>query len=89
MGAPTLSERLRYWFDNLMARGTLALMGLLGVATVALVVVIGTIAFLVHAYPDDAADGDLIVTSTVSPGVSSKAPSSSKPRTRTSPVWML
>lgn len=60
MGAPTLSERLRYWFDNLMARGTLALMGLLGVATVALVMVIGTVAFLVHAYPDDAPDGDLI-----------------------------
>ncbi len=60
MGAPTLLERLRYWFDNLMARGTLALMGLLGLATVVLVVVIGTVAFLVHAYPDDAPDGDLV-----------------------------
>lgn len=60
MGAPTLSERLRYWFDNWMARGTLALMGLLGLATIALVTVIGTIAFLVHAYPDDAPEGDLI-----------------------------
>lgn len=60
MGAPTFSERLRYWFDNWMARGTLALMGLLGLATVALVVVIGTVAFVVHAYPDDSPDGDLI-----------------------------
>jgi len=60
MGAPTFSERLRYWFDNWMARGTLALMGLLALATIALVVVIGTIAFLLHAYPEDSAEGDLI-----------------------------
>lgn len=60
MDAPTFAERLRYWFDNWMARGTLALMGLLGLATIALVTVIGTVAFVVHAYPDDAAEGDLI-----------------------------
>lgn len=60
MGAPTLSERLRYWFDNWMARGTLALMGLLGLATIALVTVIGTIAYVAHAFPDDAPQGDLI-----------------------------
>ncbi len=59
MGKPTASERLRYWFDNWMSRGTIALMGLLGLATVALVVVVGTLAFLFHAFPDDAAEGDL------------------------------
>jgi ion channel POLLUX/CASTOR len=59
MKQPSFGERLRYWFDNWMARGTVALMGLLGLATVALVVVVGTLAFVFHAFPDDATDGDL------------------------------
>jgi ion channel POLLUX/CASTOR len=59
MGKPTMTERLRYWFDNWMSRGPIALMGLLGLATIALVVVVGTLAFLFHAFPDDAAEGDL------------------------------
>jgi ion channel POLLUX/CASTOR len=59
MGKPSFSERVRYWFDNWMSRGTVALMGLLGLATVALVIVVGTLAFVFHAFPDDAADGDL------------------------------
>jgi ion channel POLLUX/CASTOR len=44
---PGAGERLRYWFDNWMARGPVALMALLGVATVAFVVVLGTIAWIV------------------------------------------
>ncbi len=60
MGKPAAGERLRYWFDNWMSRGTIALMGLLGMATVLLVVVVGGLAFLFHAFPDDAADGDLL-----------------------------
>ncbi|MCE1174066.1 MAG: NAD-binding protein [Propionibacteriales bacterium] len=59
MGKPTASERLRYWFDNWMSRGTVALMGLLGLATIVLVVVVGTLAYLFRAFPDDAAEGDL------------------------------
>lgn len=59
MNRPSFSERLRYWFDTWMARGTIALMGLLGLATAALVVVLGTLAWVFHAYPDDAAEGDL------------------------------
>lgn len=59
MRKPTLAERLRYWFDNWMSRGTVALMGLLGLATVALVVILGSLAFVFHAYPDDAESADL------------------------------
>lgn len=59
MGKPTASERLRYWFDNWMSRGPIALIGLLGLATVILVVVVGTLAYLFHAFPEDAAEGDL------------------------------
>ncbi len=44
---PSAGERLRYWFDNWMARGPIALMALLGIATVAFVVVLGTIAWIV------------------------------------------
>ena len=58
MDRPTLSERLRYWFDGWMSRGAVALIGLLGLASVAMVVVVGTLAWLFHAYPEDS-DGDL------------------------------
>jgi voltage-gated potassium channel Kch len=44
---PSAGERLRYWFDNWMSRGPIALMALLGAATVAFVVVLGTIAWVV------------------------------------------
>ncbi len=47
MTKPTFGERFRYWFDNWMAKGTIALMALLGVATVVLVVVVGAITWLV------------------------------------------
>ncbi len=33
MNKPTFSERFRYWFDNWMSRGTLALMALLSAAS--------------------------------------------------------
>lgn len=58
MDRPTLSERLRYAFDGWMSRGAVALIGLLGLATVALVVVVGTLAWILHAYPEGS-DGDL------------------------------
>ena len=44
--------RARYAFDNLMAKGTPALVGLLGLASAALVVVIASLAWLLA--PDDA-----------------------------------
>ena len=40
MDKPSLGERFRYWFDNWMAKGTLALMALLGIATIVLVLVV-------------------------------------------------
>jgi ion channel POLLUX/CASTOR len=46
MSAPTLRERLRYKFDNLMSRGTPALIGLLAAASAVLVVVFGTVSIL-------------------------------------------
>ena len=44
---PTTGERLRYWFDNWMSKGTVALMALLGVATAIFVAVLGTVAWLI------------------------------------------
>ena len=46
MNKPGFRERFSYWFDNWMAKGTLALMSLLGIATIVLVLVIGLIAWL-------------------------------------------
>ncbi len=43
MDKPTRMERFRYWFDGWMSRGTVALMVLLGIATVVFVVVLGAI----------------------------------------------
>ena len=40
MNKPGFRERFSYWFDNWMAKGTLALMSLLGIATIVLVLVV-------------------------------------------------
>ncbi|MCU1580397.1 MAG: potassium transporter TrkA [Rhodoglobus sp.] len=40
MNKPTFGERFRYWFDNWMSRGPVALIALLGIATIVLVLVI-------------------------------------------------
>lgn len=53
MNKPTFAERFRYWFDNWMSRGTIALMALLGLATVLLVVVVGGIAVIALALVPD------------------------------------
>src|SRR5215213_7720207 len=53
MTKPTLRERASYWFDNWMARGTLALMALLGLATLLLVLIVGGIASIVIAVLPD------------------------------------
>lgn len=47
----TLRDRLRYRFDTSMARGPSALLGYLGLATVALVVLFGILALLVSLGP--------------------------------------
>lgn len=56
MDKPSFRERASYWFDNWMARGTLALMALLGIATIVLVIVVfGLVQLftLFGAYPND------------------------------------
>ncbi|MDP3207573.1 MAG: hypothetical protein Q8M65_00355, partial [Rhodoglobus sp.] len=63
MTKPTPSERMRYWFDNWMSRGTLALMALLGLATVVLVLVVGVVVWVFRQTPDDNPDlsfGDIL-----------------------------
>jgi hypothetical protein len=40
---PTFSQRLRYQFDNLMARGTPALIGMLFVLSLIIVLIAGAI----------------------------------------------
>ncbi|MDO4488852.1 MAG: NAD-binding protein [Eubacteriales bacterium] len=40
MQKPTLKERIQYWFDNRMSRGTGSMIKMLGVATIVLVVLI-------------------------------------------------
>ncbi|HRA75492.1 MAG TPA: hypothetical protein PLE12_04580, partial [Propionicimonas sp.] len=60
MDKPKTSERARYWFDNLMSRGTIALMGLLALATVLLVVVVSVVVWVFRAFPDNAEEGDFI-----------------------------
>jgi ion channel POLLUX/CASTOR len=55
LNKPTLGERFRYWFDGWMSRGTVALMALLGIATVVFVVVLGAITVLVLALTRDPA----------------------------------
>ncbi|HWH27116.1 MAG TPA: hypothetical protein VNT53_10780 [Pseudolysinimonas sp.] len=53
MNKPTFGERSRYWFDTWMARGPIALIALLGLATLALVVVLGGITTIVVALLPD------------------------------------
>jgi voltage-gated potassium channel Kch len=56
MNTPSFRERFSYWFDNWMAKGTLALMALLGIATVVLVLVVFGLVMLFTAfgqYPND------------------------------------
>jgi ion channel POLLUX/CASTOR len=63
MNKPTFAERFRYWFDNWMSRGTLALMALLGIATVVLVLVVGVVVAIFRQTPDDNPDlsfGDIL-----------------------------
>ena len=53
MNKPTRMERFRYWFDGWMSRGTVALMALLGIATVVFVLVLGAITVVVLLATND------------------------------------
>lgn len=47
----SLKESFRYWFDNIMSRGTLSLIGFLAVITLAFIVVITVVLWLVNLIP--------------------------------------
>lgn len=50
---PNIRERMRYWFDNWMSRGPVALMILLGIATLVFVLALGAItSFVLWLIPD-------------------------------------
>src|SRR6476659_2279145 len=55
MQKPTTSERLRYWFDGVMSRGLVALMGLLALASLAFIAIVSLIVLVLRLYPQ--ADG--------------------------------
>lgn len=52
-----LRDRFRYWFDNVMARGTVAVMGLLAVATVVFIGVVAVVVFVLGLFPSNDDDG--------------------------------
>lgn len=43
---PTIGQRFRYWFDNVMSKGLVAVVGLLGLLTLLLVVVIAVLVLI-------------------------------------------
>ncbi len=55
--ATTWRDRLRYRFDTWMARGTVAIMALLGAATLAFVLVVALVVGVFEAYPDQTDTG--------------------------------
>ena len=54
---PSLRERFRYWFDSIMARGTIAVMGLLGLATVVFIAFVALLVMILGFFPP-ALDGE-------------------------------
>ncbi|MDX2025629.1 CASTOR/POLLUX-related putative ion channel [Microcella sp.] len=57
MSRPTLPERFRYWFDSVMARGTVSLMGLLALASGAFILAITGVVVAFQLYPTRLPDG--------------------------------
>ncbi|NTW40125.1 MAG: potassium transporter TrkA [Cellulomonadaceae bacterium] len=50
--APSARDRFRYWFDNVMARGTVALMGLLAVASLAFIALVALVVVVLGLFPE-------------------------------------
>ena len=55
MAAITLRQRARYWFDNTMSKGTPALVRWLALASLAVIVIGGTLVWALDPTPDDGA----------------------------------
>ena len=51
MSRPSLRERLRYWFDTVMSRGTIAQIGLLAIASLVLILVASAVVVGFGFYP--------------------------------------
>lgn len=57
-GPAPLRDRFRYWFDNIMARGTIAVMGLLGVATLLFIAFVALVVVVFGFFPPQHAADD-------------------------------
>jgi len=53
MNTPSFATRVRYWFDNTMARGTSAVIGLLAAVSLAWILVVGFIAWAFDLAPTE------------------------------------
>lgn len=58
MDSPSMRARLQYGFDNWMSRGTVAIMALLGAATIAFVLALAALVIVFRALPDGVSEGD-------------------------------
>ncbi|MCO5293535.1 MAG: hypothetical protein M9882_01325 [Homoserinimonas sp.] len=47
----SVREKFRYWFDNVMAKGTVAVMGLLGLATVVFISIVALLVMIFQFFP--------------------------------------
>jgi ion channel POLLUX/CASTOR len=59
MKKASISERFRYWFDNVMARGAGALMALLALVTLLFLIVIALIVEIFHLFPPGGAGDEI------------------------------
>src|SRR5687768_5134618 len=51
MEKPSFGERFRYWFDGVMSRGVVALMGLLALASLLFIAAISALVWIFGLYP--------------------------------------
>lgn len=58
MNKPGFGARFRYWFDNVMARGTIALMGLLALASLVFIAIIAAVVVIFQLFPPLEAGAD-------------------------------
>ena len=58
MNKPGFGARFRYWFDNVMARGTIALMGLLALASLVFIAIVAAVVVIFQLFPPLEAGAD-------------------------------
>src|SRR4051794_11412021 len=51
MEKPSVAERFRYWFDGVMSRGVVALMGLLAMASLVFIAAVSLVVLIFRLYP--------------------------------------